>query len=474
MQVLSIFNYNMNFKSAKRKEFAQKVVCTEKKRKKRVTISKCELFDAIKTGAQISDIAKQFKCSYSTLRSRMLNNGLIDEYNKVQASKDKMAEKYPEDKIRELIDQNKSINEIAFYFGCSISTIQKVLSKYNLVVNCEKPKNIILPEHITKQDLIRLIEIGLGVEEISVIYGCDVRLIREKLKEFELNPLNQGIESKRNNQKIVLPFLDLKRLIFEGKTISEMASIFTCSKTKIGNTIQDYGFSADYKSVQAERRSLFYLQKDDICKLINEGKTIKEMSEVFDCQESQVRKFINYYGLMRMYKIKQDIPVRKIYNLQSEDVIKLVKEGKTIKEMESILKCVYPTIKNKIVELGLIDEYTAIQGKNNVIKNEDLSTSVLRLLKERYSIEEMSRELEVTTARIRKKLRELDVYEDYQRVQLSRKNTKIPIKELQEKVKEGADIGEMARYFNTSPNIIRDRLYSYKLIIEYNKIKHDK
>ena len=132
MQVLSIFNYNMNFKSAKRKEFAQKVVCNEKKRKKRVTISKWELFDAINTGAQISDIAKQFKCSYSTLRSRMLNNGLIDEYNKVQASKDKMAEKYPEDKIRELIDQNKSINEIAFYFGCSISTIQKVLSKYNL------------------------------------------------------------------------------------------------------------------------------------------------------------------------------------------------------------------------------------------------------------------------------------------------------------------------------------------------------
>ena len=84
------FNNNVNFKAVKKTAVNRKLQVTAKKA--RINISKEELVKYVSLGYLIIKIAEVFNCSDTTIKNKLKEYGLKDEYEKLHAKEKSIEE----------------------------------------------------------------------------------------------------------------------------------------------------------------------------------------------------------------------------------------------------------------------------------------------------------------------------------------------------------------------------------------------
>ena len=168
----------------------------------------------------------------------------------------------------------------------------------------------------------------------------------------------------------------------------------------------------------------------------------------------------------------------------NEQIIELFRQGKTYEQIAEVLRCkettIYARIK-KMIDAGIIDEIIINERKNNIayLKQKKLSETneqIIKLLKQGKTISEIAHTLNFTTTYIYHKIKILheagklsqDIIEQNPTLAYLKKIT-IDNTQLKELFKQGKPYREIAEVFNCSESHILRKINILKQSGEINK-----
>lgn len=150
-----------------------------------LNLNENELKKLSKNNKSLREIAIHFKCSAQTIRKYLKQYGLYNEYYEF------ISPIVTKEKLQELIDKGVSTKIIADIFQRKPAAINKYVNKYNI----QRPK----PQQrykIFHDELKKLINDNKTLNEIANYYGCSRQTIEKRCREYKVTM------SKRNVSRI--------------------------------------------------------------------------------------------------------------------------------------------------------------------------------------------------------------------------------------------------------------------------------
>lgn len=180
------------------------------------------------------------------------------------------------------INEGMSLRKIAEMYGRSYMFAHHRKTKYGIPNRPWSRRKV-----ISKQDLQRLcIEERFSAEMAAKQLLCSPAMIRKKCKEYGVHLKGQKV---REIPKILLE----KLYIEEGKSIREVAEELRCSYETIRKKFKHYGIpkrNAGTKKIEIDETTLWKLY-------VQEGKSVSEIANVFDCSVGPIYRKIKRMGL---------------------------------------------------------------------------------------------------------------------------------------------------------------------------------
>ncbi len=238
---------------------------------------------------------------------------------------------------RVYITEGKSTYTIAKIFGCSHSTVQYRCRKYGIRLRPSQKGKL---NDLTREKLDRMYtKEQKSIHKIARILGCSTSSVIYRCRKFDVK-IRPRMKEIKGLTKAKLQRLYVK----EGKSISKIAEIFSCSHSIIESRCKTFGIKLrSPKRIKGLNRSTLYRM------YVTEGKTVRAIAKIMDCSREPVR-----------LKCKQfDVPLRPPGNRVLEEIDKAalrrmyIQEGKTITEIAKIFGCVVSTISQRVKRFGL-------------------------------------------------------------------------------------------------------------------------
>lgn len=185
----------------------------------------------IKEQRALRDIAQMYGCSSTLVRYRCV------KYKIKLRPKAKRSIKLKRSVLQRLcVKEGKSSKKIAEMLSCSSHTVLKRCREYGIPLRGQKRI-----KGLTKSILERLyVKEGKTVREIAKIIGCSREPVRLKCKQFDVPLRTPG------SKKLEIDVLTLRRLyVKEGKSITEIAKIFSCAISTISQRIKRFGLKRE-------------------------------------------------------------------------------------------------------------------------------------------------------------------------------------------------------------------------------------
>ena len=154
----------------------------------------------------------------------------------------------------------------------------------------------------------------------------------------------------------------VEKLHKEGKTQQEMAQILGYSKATI---IKDIAYLKEQGRIIGRRQMQQKIQEErrkEIKKLIKDGKTQKEMAQQLQCSEMAISNEVKY--------LEEHGEVSDLIQERRKIVKELYKKGKTQKEIAQELKVSVSTISNDITYWKENEEIVGRQQRRKQIQEE--------------------------------------------------------------------------------------------------------
>lgn len=203
-------------------------------------------------------------------------------------------QKYGWDNIKhEIIYMNKTREEIS---ELEREEIKKYKSNnpdfgYNIQVGGVYGKSSLYDE----DEVIFLYEEGLTLKEIASKIGCCDRTASEIIHKYFPEDKNELIERANNLKKgeYIIPLEKrnkMKQLFEEGYTLKEISNkvgVGQCFATKF---FKDLGYS--HKEILDNYSSIKLCERENIEKMVLEGKTLKEIARIYKCSPDTVSNYI--------------------------------------------------------------------------------------------------------------------------------------------------------------------------------------
>ena len=267
-----------------------------------------------------------------------------------------------DNEIIELFKQGKTQNEISNYFGCNSSTISLHIQKLKKagIIN-----NDIISERISNiasanRQLIELFEQGKTYNEISEALGYPPTIISQKIKNLKKAKVinNDTISKRKFNmtylRKEKIPKIDnqIIELLKQGKTITELSKTLGLTIALIFKRIrilQKIGILT--QDIIEQNPDLAYLKKNKVT--INDDSISEQKNKTY------LRK--------------------KTLSKIDNQIIELLKQGKTIAEIADELFYSKSTISKKIKHLKASGILDSKEGHSN---NQTDKTSLSKYIKE--------------------------------------------------------------------------------------------
>lgn len=175
--------------------------------------------------------------------------------------------------------QNKSSNEIGEAYGYTHSTVNKLLTKYNI------PKKKTLKQMVTKDELFKyyIIE-NLTQEELAKKLNCGLTSVENLIKEY-------GIVKKRDYKKIIPKNVLIDLYHNEDKSMNQIAREFGTVHGTIRRLLKEYGIAKKKTSYEMIDKNLLYNL------YIEEEKSSYEIADIYDLSPSQITRMLREYGI---------------------------------------------------------------------------------------------------------------------------------------------------------------------------------
>ena len=244
------------------------------------------------------------------------------------------------EKVLKLYESGKYIKEIAQILGVGHRAIERDISALKRQNRITKTRQKFRQGRVKK-----LYEEGKSLEEIANIENVTTTAIKKDIRELagrgQIQPRNKFRERRmKERQQLVM------RLYNEGKSVSAIAALIGVSNKVIYKDIQRLKQENKIESGIREQK-----RQEQIVILYSEGKTIREIAQEMQVSMCTVCRDIN--NLMKCGKIvlPPKTQKEKARDERTEEILKLVNEGKKVTDIAKELGVTRTTIYNHLKNL---------------------------------------------------------------------------------------------------------------------------
>lgn len=274
---------------------------------------------------------------------------------------------------------------------------------------------------LINEEIIELFKQGKTQKEIAQNFHCSQSTLYRKIKTLkELGLIDENIINQHNsNVSIKLSNIDnqILELLKQRKTQNEIANILNCSLRKIGSRVKKLKetgiINEDFTNRQNSnlsypKRYLLPVDDNQIIELIRQGKTYTEISKKLHCSVSTVSlkvKSLKISGDITADIIKEREKNKK-YSLDSIDkeIIKFYNLGYSRKKIAEILNIPENSVCSRISRLKKINILKLTEKqieKQNNIKNFDyINNQIIELYKKGFSRKKIESILNLTKSNL--------------------------------------------------------------------------
>ena len=180
----------------------------------------------IKEKRPLRDIAEIFGCSYTLVRQKCLQYRIP-----LRPKNSKLIEFKKSVLLRLYVQEDKPPRKIAQMFSCTSATVRNRLRQYGIPIKDYKVTGL------NKAQLQKLyVDEVKSIHEIAKIIGCSHETVRKRC-------MQHGIKLRPTGNRIMgVNKSALQRLfVKEGKSLSKIAEMFSCSPPTVRSRCREYG-----------------------------------------------------------------------------------------------------------------------------------------------------------------------------------------------------------------------------------------
>ena len=298
--------------------------------------------------------------------------------------------------LLELIEQGKTSLEIVRIKGIRYETlirrthkIDKTLLDEAMQKGQTKREETIQKEQEAILELIRqgknqfIIAEAMNVQQIDIsmrIREIDKGLVDEAIKEG----IRQGFV-RVSRGRIEIKQEDILEPIRQGKKQSEIATILGVSVSTISKRIMKIDKALEDEAINEAvqhglRRAREEVKQEEILELMKEGKMQHEIAEKLEVSVNTINKKTKEIGKTLVDAARQEAVQhglrkrkgREKIQIKKEDILELMKEGKTQQEMAEELEVSVSTINKRIKEINVDFEIFRIKMNEGQLTRSDV------------------------------------------------------------------------------------------------------
>lgn len=146
----------------------------------------------------------------------------------------------------------------------------------------------------SREDLCSHFDSGKSVKQVAAIYGVQQNTVRVWCMQYRI-PRQKLWSSSRPSRQELIDLLD------SGKTITEIGSMYGVTRQAVGGWCRRMGIPGCGPGGKASRRP----PKEELRALIDDGKTTTEIGSMYGVSSRAVRLWVRQYGLRRAGKETQ-------------------------------------------------------------------------------------------------------------------------------------------------------------------------
>ncbi|WP_219375361.1 helix-turn-helix domain-containing protein [Bacillus mycoides] len=232
-------------------------------------ISSQVVLSLFKQGVSVVDIANLNSKSHDVIKMRLENSGIIfpTQSNKVEG--------IDNDILLELYNTGASVKDLCIMFKCSDTTICTRLAS----------KGVSFEKKIDIESIITLYNQGLSVKKVANKTGISEITIQKYLVKNGVEVKSKNIREDLNSKEVIK---DLERLYLEGKSMKEIAVIYNCSDTLVGQKLKI-----------RKPKLKDYISKEELHQLyVVENKGFQEIADIYNTSRGGIWKLAKNYGLL--------------------------------------------------------------------------------------------------------------------------------------------------------------------------------
>ena len=417
-----------------------------------------ELFEQGKTYEEISATIGYSKTTISKIIQILKDDGVITN-DIIIKRKSNLNAIYSQ--LLELFEQGKTYKQIGNELGCDATVISQNIKelKNDGIINDDiinkRKSNIayLRKEKAFKIDnqIINLLKQGKTIREISEALNFTVAYMHYKINILqETGKLSEDIIEQNttlaypNRKKVTINDDEIIELFKQGKTQNEISNCLGCNSSTISLHIQKLKKAGIINNdIISERISNIASANRQLIELFEQGKTYNEISEALGYPPTIISQKIK--NLKKVKVINNDTISKRKFNMAylrkekipkiDNQIIKLLKQGKTITEISKTLGLTIALIFKRIrilQKIGILTQDIIEQNpdlaylkKNKVTINDDsiseqknktylrkktlskIDNQIIELLKQGKTIAEIADELFYSKSTISKKIKHL-------------------------------------------------------------------
>ena len=430
-------------------------------KKKKATINDNEIIELFKQGKTHKEISKALACTLSVVSQsiqKLKDNGFITD-DIINERKSNLATIYSE--LIELFKQGKTYKQIGDELGLDKTTISQNIQELKIygvinndIINKRNFNITYLKEEKSlniNNQIIKLLKQGKTIREISEALNFTVAYMHYKINILqETGKLSENIIEQNttlaypNRKKVTINDDEIIELFKQGKTQNEISNCLGCNSSTISLHIQKLKKAGIINNdIISERISNIASANRQLIEFFEQGKTYNEISEALGYPPTIISQKIK--NLKKVKVINNDTISKRKFNMAylrkekipkiDNQIIKLLKQGKTITEISKTLGLTIALIFKRIrilQKIGILTQDIIEQNpdlaylkKNKVTINDDsiseqknktylrkktlskIDNQIIELLKQGKTIAEIADELFYSKSTISKKIKHL-------------------------------------------------------------------